>query len=298
MSFFDDVQQIATTVSTANQNIGETLLNTITDQNKFINDLTTKYIFKPLGAQGIGGFVFDVVREDKVELKSDITDHWIEDNTTIQDHIANSPELITITGFISELYYAPNGKVNQTESIAKSLFAEAVVEKLQDIAALVPPFNNSVLSKAQQSANQNSAATVITQKTANRLQNLVEIGLRSTIADTRQQQAYMILESLRRTKQLITVETPFEYFPTCAIQQVVAIQPEDSKYQSEFTVTLKKMNFANVTFTDISNTQLQGRNADMKAAVTNQGKTTGTSATSGDSALSQILDFGIKTFNN
>jgi len=278
MSFFEDVKSkvdIANNNITNLSSIQTTIVNTLFDQKGFINDLTTKYILKPLGAKGIGGFVFDIEREHRVELKSEITDHYIEDNSTIQDHIANAPELITLTGYVGELYNAPNGIVNSVQSIAQTAFAEFVVQKLTQVVALLPPMNATVLSKAQQYSNQLKAAQLINTNTANRTENIVEIALRSTVADTRQQRAYMILESMRRSKQIFTVQTPYEYFPTCAIQSIIVIQPEDTKYESEFTVVLKKMNFASISFIDLENAVLQGRTSNQSSLEVDKGKTKG-----------------------
>lgn len=275
MSFFQDVLTSVQQANNQNNGVQNGIVNTLFNQSALINDLTTKYILKPLGAKGIGGFVFDIEREHRIELKSDITDHYVEDNSTIQDHIAKAPELITLTGYVGELYNAPGGIVNEVESISKTVFAEAVKEKLTDVVSLLPPFNNSVLSKAQQSANKLKASQIITSNTSNRLENLVEIALRSTVAETRQQRAYMILESFRRTNQIFTVETPFEYFPTCAIQSILAVQPEESKYITEFTVILKKMNFASISFVDLENSQFQGRHAESISTAVDKGKTTG-----------------------
>ena len=106
-------------------------LNTITNAEDFIDDLSTKYILKPLGARGIGGFVFDIPDEAKVTLSADITDHWVEDNTTVNDQIAIKPDMIALSGFVGELpYIFPGNVINSVEGVAQSTFAEIVEEKL------------------------------------------------------------------------------------------------------------------------------------------------------------------------
>src|SRR5260221_4663943 len=47
-------------------------------------------------------FIFDYEGEQSLSLEADITDHFIEDNTSIQDHIALKPVRITTHGFIGE----------------------------------------------------------------------------------------------------------------------------------------------------------------------------------------------------
>ena len=65
---------------------------------------------------GVAGFLFDIEGEDVFELRSDITDHYIEDNTTVQDQWGRLPERITLNGYVGELvgYLSnPNPPVTQ-----------------------------------------------------------------------------------------------------------------------------------------------------------------------------------------
>ena len=52
---------------------------------------------------GIAGFVMDVRMEDEVNLESDITDHYVEDNTAVQDQVSLKPEEVTVHGLVGEL---------------------------------------------------------------------------------------------------------------------------------------------------------------------------------------------------
>lgn len=52
---------------------------------------------------GIAGFLFDIRGEEVAELISEITDHYVEDNTAIQDQVALKPEMITVRGLVAEL---------------------------------------------------------------------------------------------------------------------------------------------------------------------------------------------------
>src|ERR1700749_4599634 len=51
--------------------------------------------------------LFHYEGEQSVKLSSDITDHFIEDNTTLQDQIALRPIKISTHGFIGELNNVP-----------------------------------------------------------------------------------------------------------------------------------------------------------------------------------------------
>lgn len=52
---------------------------------------------------GIAGFIFDIDDETEMALRSEITDHWTEENVAIQDHIALLPEEITVRGLVAEV---------------------------------------------------------------------------------------------------------------------------------------------------------------------------------------------------
>ena len=45
------------------------------------------YVVRPTNKFGLGGFVFDVASETETRMEADITDHYVEDNSAIQDHI-------------------------------------------------------------------------------------------------------------------------------------------------------------------------------------------------------------------
>ena len=58
-------------------------------------DSLKQYVVTPLNAFGVGGFVFDSEGDTTVNLSADITDHYLEDNTSVQDHIAIKPKRVT-----------------------------------------------------------------------------------------------------------------------------------------------------------------------------------------------------------
>lgn len=52
---------------------------------------------------GVAGFVFDIEGEETFELRSEISDHYVERNTTIQDQWGRLPERVTLKGYVGEL---------------------------------------------------------------------------------------------------------------------------------------------------------------------------------------------------
>lgn len=50
---------------------------------------------------------FDTIEEHTLNIQNQITDNYIENNTSIQDHIAHAPITISMRGLIGEVVYKP-----------------------------------------------------------------------------------------------------------------------------------------------------------------------------------------------
>jgi len=61
---------------------------------------------------GLNGFLFDIDDSDQVTFESDITDHYVEDNTAVQDHIALRPIQIMLKRFQGEVVSYANPQNN------------------------------------------------------------------------------------------------------------------------------------------------------------------------------------------
>lgn len=69
-----------------------------------LSSLEQKAIIRPNNPPpGIAGFLFDITGDEWVELRSQITDHYTEANTAVQDNIALEPEQVTVRGMVAEL---------------------------------------------------------------------------------------------------------------------------------------------------------------------------------------------------
>ena len=81
----------------------------------------------------INGFLFDIVGKIQHDLDSDSTDHYVEDNTAVQDHIALKPEKITLVYYHGEVSDVSN---NITSVKKKELQGETNIKVL--VEYLVP----------------------------------------------------------------------------------------------------------------------------------------------------------------
>lgn len=211
---------------------------------------------------GVAGYVFDIVGRGAMDLTSDITDHYVEDNTAIQDQISIKPEKFTVSGIVAELVF--------TQPIQQ--LQDAVVNPLPLFGPLLPQF--TIGSEQIQAANEASTASqtnaiVDTQSLYGFFNGNV-----GSLSQTRQSKAFSYFYQLQRGRQLFSVETPWGIMNSMAIESVTAEQGEDSIYKSDFTITFKKIRFARTITVNLG--QLAGRAAQQRAQTTQQAKATTT----------------------
>jgi hypothetical protein len=238
--------------------------------SNYLNDLTSKYLVKPVGLQNIGGFIFDYENETNVHLTANITDHYVEDNTAIQDHIALAPARITLRGYVSELK-----QDNQTRS-GYSNFTQAITNKLAIVPAYVGDFSAAALSKTQGVLNNAQRLANSVDYAVSRINNVVGFFSNASPAQTKQAQAFQKLESLRNQKVLFSVETPYKIYDNMAIEILSIIQPENTKMMSDIMITLKQVRFASVEYTKFNEQLFAGRRAQQAQGVADKGKNAGT----------------------
>ncbi len=224
------------------------------DVVKKLSALDQQAIIRPNNPPyGLAGFLFDVVLDDQVSLESDITDHYIEDNTAIQDQIALKPEQVTVRGLVAEL----------TNALPRHNPAVRPVNPLPLVPDLFPAFSPGASQEfAAFEAEVDGASSVVTASQS--LYSLYINKAPSQPDQTRQSSAFAYFYSLWKSRQLFTVETPWGYWTNMAILSISAKQPEETKYSSEFSVTFKKIRVARDVTVDIG--QLAGRNVGQAGA--------------------------------
>jgi Dit-like phage tail protein len=201
--------------------------------DSIIADLQS-YIVAPLNAFGLGGFVFDAEGESTAYLAAEITDHYTEDNRALQDHIAIKPKRVTLKGYVGEVVYNAPGSGNG--------ILQTAVQKLTEISSYLPSV--SAYATQAQELIQNPVSSTLTLSDASNIYGIVKNLINSTGDQARQQNAYMYFKALMSQGILMGVQTPWEFMSNMAIESVTAIQPEVSKYMTDFAVTLKQIRIA------------------------------------------------------
>ena len=175
-------------------------------------------------------YIFDTRGDEEITLESDITDNYVENNSSVQDHIGLKPEMITLSGYVGELTNKPS-------------------EELKDIRTATPiiegfnPFAPQITTSAQYLLNRTEEIFNVYKKMDRTIPRLEQM-LKSVPVPpevTNQQKVFGRFEELWRLRTLVTVYTPFIVMKDMAIQSVQARQEEGSAYISSFTVTFKRI---------------------------------------------------------
>lgn len=180
------------------------------------------------------GFVFQIVGDESVSLQSDITDHYVEDNSAKQDHIAIRPKTLTISGFIGEL----NNVVPEILETPKE-----ALDRLSVLDAYLPSITNT----ARRAFNVATQIYSLSQK----IKNSVSVGLGIQIR-TKQEQAFSELAQHHALRTTFYVSTPFGQFSDMIIQSITATQAQDTKSLSDFTVTFKELRTTATKLTNVT----------------------------------------------
>jgi hypothetical protein len=236
--------------------------NPITNAVNLVKTTVDKYIVRPMGGRGstgINGFVFDIVDEESMYLDSEITDHYVENNYAIQDHIARRPERFVLRGFVGEL----------TDIFPNTFLGVLTgIQSLASIGGFLPEFS----AQATQEYAKIAAKAAKVGQVVNQARNIYDMFFSKSTTATKQQNAYKYFYDMWQARTLCSVETPFGLMENMAIESLRAIQHGDTRFVSDFSVTFKMIRTTNtVTAQKVS----LGRAADMVSKAQNNGVAAG-----------------------
>lgn len=214
--------------------------------------------------------LFNYEGENTLTLNSDITDHFTEDNTAIQDQIALKPEEITVSGYVGELNDITPKLLNPIKIAANKLTILTAYSPALTAAALIA-YNEAFF--AYQVATQAAQSAVSTW-------NSVVNG--SSENQTKQQIAFNQFFGFWSKKVLFTVQTPWAIFQNMAIKSMRAIQDDSTRMITDFELTFKRVRFAQTTVSSqkVNLSDFQGRAAAQAQPQVDLGSSTPPPATS------------------
>lgn len=209
--------------------------------------------------------LFNYEGEQTVTLDSDITDHYVEDNTAVADQIALKPEMVTTKGYIGEL-----------NDVAPAFLAplKFAADKLTTVVAYTP----ELTAAAQLAYAQALFLYQVAQNVANSSASILNL-VPGFETQNKQQQMFQQFYGYWKTRTLFTVQTPWALFQDMAIKSLRAIQDAETRVITDFEVSFKKIRTASTStvagLAKLAEEAKQARAATQAAAEVNQGTTAG-----------------------
>lgn len=226
---------------------------------KSLTDLQRRAIVRPDNPPpGIAGFLFDIPEEEEINIRSEISDHFLENNTAITDQIALKPIEFSVRGLVAELVAVKP----RPDVIAR--VANPLVEN--------PAISPELTPQAQQQQDEVDAEEAGTDAAVDRSSSLWGYYLDQAPqppSQTRQARALGYFMQLQEARQLFTIETPYGFLTNMAILSLRGAQSATTKGESAFSVVFKKVRFAGIS--TVTAGQLAGRANLQMAPVTNNG---------------------------
>lgn len=212
-----------------------------------------------VGNAGIAGFVFHVAKDTTAEFENDITDHFIEDGTTVQDMIAYKPVRLTLTGFVGEFKNIVKDEKSTLQKASEKLtqvtsYAKTVSAFAKQIPAVVDSWNNGDYLDAMVDGGTSLYGTY---KDLNP-------------SKSEQVKAFIFFEALRARGTTLKVSTPWKNYENMVIETLIAKQDETTNDITDFEVKLKQIRYVK-TINKAKQQSLQGRMKSMLAEAKQKG---------------------------
>lgn len=209
----------------------------------YISNIADAFIVRPKdNIYGINGFIFSeysgALGEEETTGENDITDHYVEDNIAAQDHIAVKPLIFRLTGYVCEIDTSrPDG----------FKFAGGIASKLTTLSPYLPKLTAQAQQIFNEAAKAKSAADVIVD-TSQSSWDIFKKQIPFPERGNRQRIVWTYFETMRTSRRIVSVETPWGFIENAAVMSVSSSQ-RDSKFNTEISVTFKEIRKISNIFT-------------------------------------------------
>ena len=219
---------------------------------------------------------FHIIQSEQITLSNDITDHIVEDHTTVQDHITIKPRTFTMKGLISEKVFV------HPDTIYIERPTESIRNKLVKLGVIAPSFSSNVSSAINAVEAVANKIYGIGMKAYNAITGAIMTIRRlqgSPFALTQrvdqyharwaneriQRKVIEILDYYRVNRIPLKVETGWDmtlknnYYITD-----ISVAQGDTYQQSELSVTVKELRFTDTKWVKITNEDLRNIQQDQE----------------------------------
>jgi len=233
-----------------------------------VDDILSDYILIDTEThnKGIGGYRFTQMRDDEIEIGSNITDYVVENGMTIQDAIQLKPLRLKLSGLAAEVSYGESKILTPIDNL---------INGFKPVLSLIPSLDNATQAIYGELKNalgefhklETQINNIIGIWSDNTDSDLITSDYKQSIKDwytnlvgSVQQKAFQQLYSKWKARELMKVETPWGVIKNLVIENVVIKQLSRSNTYSEIDVTLKQLTFASSqTLGDTQDTVDAGR---------------------------------------
>lgn len=205
-------------------------------------------------------YFFSVLQSDELNAESDITDHYVENNTAVQDHVSLKPLEFTVRGLIGE-------KVYNREVLKTTGDVETELDKLKPIGAFLP----SVSNYAQVAIN----AVSYVESSVQRYKSSFDKIFKNKTQSPLQEKVCNELLQLRANRTLMSLYIDNVGKFNNLLIKSARITQEDSIYASQLIVELKQYNSVSTQTTKADTKKYAARCGQQQAYEENLGKVQG-----------------------
>ena len=236
------------------------------------SDRSIQYIFR-------SGFV----NSDKLELEADITDHYTEDNSTVQDHMAIKPIRYTVRGIIGEKVFTPLEPFEYQvpfKNISKLATATGLLSALSPtlssyMQTAVAAYNYVEDSYKRYAGTISNIKDFFSKNKTGRTINATST--KDVIKDSKQERALNDILIFQQKRTLVDIDSPYGYFSNFLIESAY-IEQTDTIWKSELVVNLKEYRSVETLLTDIDSKAYEDRYQQQMEAEQNLGNVQGKDA--------------------
>lgn len=236
--------------------IGQAITKTVQD---WLNQKENELIGGVLFSESTNGQIllfnnFGICTQNNLSLKSDITNHYTEENYWINDHWAINPPQYTLSGLIGELIYTvPEGWAQKVES----LYGPTGLGLLSVLSPTLGSYTSGVLNITRKVQSVVNKYINIAKQTANKIKDfaLKKAGI-TVVKKTNQRRVLDELENLMNNRILVNVMTPYGMYNRLAIVAINIRQSENTKFISDVEITFQKWRSVDELYADVNSEKM------------------------------------------
>ena len=250
------------------ENISVKSYSSYLDMDKYLASKNSAVVSLP-GFQGVSGWVFDIPRGEEISLSADVTDHPTENGSFVSDHVVVKPIQVTLSGYVGNLVY----RTPQPGSVEYQ--ADQMTSKLLAVNSYLGPLTQGATQKAAAVTSQVSYIANQVNAIKKKATNIVNFFKGEEKEPDPQTVAYHELKALWLSKQIVSLQTYWEFFGTMIITNVSARHDDQTDDYTDISVTLKEIRLVNIKTVAVKGDLFEAANTQQSASEVDKGKISG-----------------------